>query len=261
MTDNKVKAELDQLISMGRKILYAGVYKIGDQEFDEETEKYLKKLSKEIPDYRKSYHVWYARAFRCVRSLLPERLDEFEEFYKGKKNTRKLEYFSAGITHFFQDIVSFRGLDRQDYSGKFASGLQQQINIIEAIKDNIDEVLFKLESEIHYGIFKSEIDVASELKKHRQLRAAGAVAGVVIEEHLKLTCSKNNIKFRKKNPSISDYNEALKKENIIDIVMWRLITRSGDIRNYCVHSKERDPTADEIDDIIRSAEKIIAEVS
>ena len=64
----------------------------------------------------------------------------------------------------------------------------------------------------------------------------------------------------KKNPTISDYNDALKKIRIVDLVTWRLIGRCGDIRNYCVHSKERDPTPDEIDDVIRAAEKIIAEI-
>lgn len=260
MANNKIKDELSDLIILGEKILYSGLYQDGEQQCSKDTEEILKKIAKELENYKKEYHIWYARACRCVRVLAPERLDEFEEYYRGQKNIKKLDHLSAGITHYFQGIVSTIGLDRQNYFGKFTSGIQEQINILESIKENVNDVLFNLESEIHYGIFKSEIDVARELKKHKQLRAAGAIAGVVIEEHLKISCSNNGIKFRKKNPTISDYNDALKNEKIIDVVLWRLIGRCGDIRNYCVHSKERDPTPDEIDDIIQDAEKIIAKV-
>jgi hypothetical protein len=41
---------------------------------------------------------------------------------------------------------------------------------------------------------------------------------------------------------------------------WRLIQRLGDIRNLSAHSKEREPTKDEIEDMIRGCEKLIAEV-
>jgi hypothetical protein len=73
-------------------------------------------------------------------------------------------------------------------------------------------------------------------------------------------CSNHGIKFRKKNPTISDYNEELKKEDIIDLPTWRRIQRLGDIRNLSAHSKEREPTKDEIEDMIRGCEKQIAEV-
>jgi len=57
-----------------------------------------------------------------------------------------------------------------------------------------------------------------------------------------------------------DYNEELKKENIIDVPTWRLIQRLGDIRNLSVHPKEREPTKDEIDDLIKCCKKMISEL-
>ena len=260
MTDSKIKDELEILITQGTRILHSGIYQNGSTNFDGETEKYLKKLVKELENYKKEFHIWYPKALRCVRVIMPERLEEFEAFYTGEKKSKKFNYLSAGITHNFQGIITTGGSTEQDYFGKFTSGLQEQIYILESAKENMDDALFNYETEIHFNIFKSELDVARELKKHKQLRAAGAVAGVVLEEHLKKSCSNNDIKFRKKNPTISDYNDALKKIRIVDLVTWRLIGRCGDIRNYCVHSKERDPTPDEIDDVIRAAEKIIAEI-
>jgi len=78
---------------------------------------------------------------------------------------------------------------------------------------------------------------------------------------LKIVCSNRDLKTRKKHPGISDFNDLLKKGKIIDTTTWRLIQRCSDIRNYCVHDKERDPTPDEVDDLIRAAEKIITEVN
>ena len=261
MTDKPFKEELDRLISLGTSILHVGVFEAGKQDFGKETTKHLNELAAALGDYKKKYQVWYARAIRVVKILAPERLAEFEEYYTGKKNIKSLDYLTAGITHYFQGIISTRGFNEQDYYGKFTSGIQQQINILAGIAENLEDVLFNIESEIHYGIFKSELDAAKQILSSGQLRAAGAIAGVVIEGHLKLVCANHEIKFRKQNPTISDFNDALKKEKVIDTVMWRLISRTGDIRNYCVHSKERDPTKDEVEDIIRDAAKIISEVA
>jgi hypothetical protein len=43
------------------------------------------------------------------------------------------------------------------------------------------------------------------------LRAAGAVAGVVLEKHLRQVCDDHKITVAKKNPTIGDLNELLKK--------------------------------------------------
>ena len=52
----------------------------------------------------------------------------------------------------------------------------------------------------------------------------------------------------------------LKRNEIIDVPTWRLIQRLSDIRNLSVHAKEREPTKDEILDLIIGCEKLIAEL-
>ncbi len=56
---------------------------------------------------------------------------------------------------------------------------------------------------------------------------------------------------------IGDLDEALKNAGILDVPDWRFIQRLGDIRNLCVHSKQREPTTDEVDELIRGTEKMI----
>jgi len=65
----------------------------------------------------------------------------------------------------------------------------------------------------------------------------------------------------KDNTRLNRINEELKKLEIIDLPTWRLIQRLGDIRNMSAHSKEREPTPDEVMDLIRGVEKLISEIN
>lgn len=61
---------------------------------------------------------------------------------------------------------------------------------------------------------------------------------------------------RKKHITISDLNEALKQENIIDTVYWRRIQLLGDIRNKCDHDKDVEPSESEVLDLIAGVKKV-----
>ena len=90
-------------------------------------------------------------------------------------------------------------------------------------------------------------------------RAAGAICGVVLEKHFSGVCDKRSIILKKKNPTIADYNDAL-KDNAYDTIEWRRIQRLGDIRNLCDHSKDREPTKDEVEELISGTERTIKTV-
>ena len=60
----------------------------------------------------------------------------------------------------------------------------------------------------------------------------------------------------KKNAQISDMNEALKGENVIDTPQWRSIHYLGDLRNLCAHDKTPEPTADQVEDLLAGVAKV-----
>ena len=78
---------------------------------------------------------------------------------------------------------------------------------------------------------------------------------MVLEKHLGQVVENHSIKSRKKNPTISDFNELLKEGGVLDVPSWRQVQRLGDIRNLCDHSREREPTMDEVDELITGVEK------
>ena len=106
-------------------------------------------------------------------------------------------------------------------------------------------------------MFDSELDTARELCKKGFYRAAGAICGVVIEKHLCEVCEHHVIAVSKKNPSINDYNELLKSNNVIDVPLWRNIQRLADIRNICDHHKQTEPTKDVIEELVAGTDKLI----
>ena len=81
-------------------------------------------------------------------------------------------------------------------------------------------------------------------------RAAGVIAGVVLEGYLQKVADNHDIKIRKKAPTVSDLNDPLKKEEVYDTATWRKISFLADIRNLCSHKKSDDPTRDQVQELI-----------
>lgn len=104
-------------------------------------------------------------------------------------------------------------------------------------------------------LLDSELEAAGELLKHGFYRAAGAIAGVVLEKHLGQIAQNHKVTVKKKDPTIGELNDLLRAENVIEIPVWRQIQRLGDLRNLCDHNKGREPTNEEVQELISGVEK------
>jgi hypothetical protein len=82
------------------------------------------------------------------------------------------------------------------------------------------------------------------------------MAGVVIEKHLAQVCVNHEQPLRKSRPTISDMNDLLKNANVLDIPTWRQIQRLADIRNLCDHDGNREPSRDEVEELISGVDKL-----
>jgi hypothetical protein len=60
--------------------------------------------------------------------------------------------------------------------------------------------------------------------------------------------------------SILDYYQLLKENDIIDTPKWRFIQHLGDLRNLCDHNKDREPTKDDVIELVEGVEKVIKTV-
>ncbi len=267
MDKKKIKKDLVELINDGEYIHFAGSMGYDKNRFKNRNARIQKTAEEAVKKFKSpkiAYHTWYDKACSVVRIFSPRRLEEFERFYTGDKTIKKVEDLNditAGITHYLQDIRVTRNGETDYFFSSFVLGFNAQRRILKSILENIDNPLFNMESDIHYGIYESEMDIARELKEQGFLRAAGSIAGVVLEVHLKQVVINRNIPLDddKKN-MMSDYNNMLKRNGVYNKITSSLIKTCNDIRNKCVHPDKDDPTDGEISTIISTAERIIGEI-
>ena len=228
----KIKEEIKELIEMGGKICTALIPQKQGREI----------MYKDFNFFIINYELWYTKAYALVKQLIPDRITDFTSQYSNPK--RKDTYFISD---------ALRGA-----CGSWAmSCVFQQVNMLKACLEKFDSRIYDIQTTLQADIFDSEIDSAKHLLKRGFLRAAGAVCGVLIEKHLAFVCKNRSIVIKKKNPAIADYNDALKENTVYETIEWRRIQRLGDIRNLCDHNKDREPTKDEVEELIAETERII----
>ena len=254
---DKLQKDLDELVQLGTEML---------EDFESEHGNSRRKQSQPETESIKSieahYQGWYSECFELVKQMLPGRFDEFVELYSGSKHRGGVDATKFGIQHWLLGmsvsggtLVPSDGFYLSHEPELVLAKLQTQVHILKSIKQRFESSLFDIRQIVRADIFDSELEAATELAKNGFTRAAGSLAGVVLEKHLKLVAESHSISLRKRNPTISDFNDGLKDNGTLDTPTWRQIQRLGDIRNLCSHSKEREPTKDEVSELIAGIEK------
>jgi hypothetical protein len=138
---------------------------------------------------------------------------------------------------------------------------KQQLAILKAAERRFESSLFEIRQLVQADIFDTEVDAARELLKNKFVRAAGAVAGVVLERHLKQVCDDHGVKIKKPKPRLADLNQALRDADVIAMPQWRFNQHLADIRNLCDHHKAQDPTEEQVKDLIDGTAKVLKTIT
>lgn len=256
----KYEVELDALIKTGGQLHLSMQHECHKKEVEDLYKKtYPKdfaKLIKALPSFKSEYQTWYSESNSVIKQLLPDRLNDFIRLYEKPKTRKDITYGNYVIEDYLQGIQVTRGGEVIVPKSAAIPQFEQQLSILESAKKRFSSSLFDLKQLVQADLLDSELDAARLLEKHKFFRAAGAIAGVVIEKHLSQVAENHNLSMLKKNPTISDLNDLLKKNDVIEIAQWRSIQYLGDIRNLCDHNKLKEPTKSDIDDLISGAEKL-----
>jgi hypothetical protein len=214
--------------------------RLSEKELDKVAAKYIKGL----PDFNASYQSWYSEAKTLIRQLLPDRLLDFVSHYEKPKGRKLITWETYAILDYLQGTrVTYMGETKVGPDAAIPQ-FRQQFAILKSAKQRFESSLFDIRQLVQADLFDSELDAAEELAKKKFTRAAGAIAGVVLEHHLAQVCENHKITITKKNPTIFDLNELLKPANVLETADWRFIQLLADIRNLCDHSKKSDPTVE-----------------
>lgn len=210
----------------------------------------------ELPDFLESYQSWYSESLALIKQLLPDRLSDFIRLYEKPKGRKEISFENYRIEDALQGLRITRLSEVRADEKSAIPHLKQQIAILNSLKGRFESSLYDIRALVQADLLDNELDAARELLKHKFTRAAGAIAGVVLERHLREVCVMHKARIAKKNPSIADCNEALKSDGVIDTSQWRFNQHLGDIRNLCDHNKEQDPTPAQVLDLIDGVAKV-----
>lgn len=254
----RYRSDLMNLVTKGDNLLKSMLIECNPIESEEAIKKHFK-TAEDIVPFNDNYQDWYSEARAVLSVLLPSRINDFIKLYEKPKGRKYLSHENYVIEDYLQGLQLMRSGELTLIRDKSAAipQFQQQLNIFKSVVRRFESSLFDIKQLIQADLFDSELESAKELERKGFFRGAGAVAGVILEKHLSQVCHNHDIKITKKEPTISDYNEKLKQEGIYEIPIWRMIQHLGDLRNLCDHNKKKEPTTEDIDELIKGVERII----
>ena len=259
------KDDLKQLLETGQTLRLAMQLECHPEQF-EKAIKRIKRGKKAgdirgflqgLASFSEGYQAWYSEAKALVRQLLPDRLDDFSGYYEKPKLRKNITYDNYRISDYLLDLRQLNHMGKEIAGPTSAiPRFQQQLEIVKAIRKRFESSLFDIRTIVQADLFDSELEAAKALVQHGFLRAGGALAGVVMEKHLAQVCENHAVKLRKKNPTIADFNDALKTADAIDLPQWRFNQHLSDLRNLCDHNKADEPTSEQVTDLVDGVMKL-----
>lgn len=203
---------------------------------------------KYVPAFHDSYQAWYSEAQAVIKQTMRDRLDDFVAHYRSsdRKDRSQVGHLLRGN----HGVSVYPGI----------AHLRQQVAIVEAARTRLGSSLYDIRELVRADLFDSELEAATELMKKGFLRSAGVLAGVVLEKHLRGVCEQHALRVRKQRPNISDLNDLLRSNGVVDVPRWRFIQHLADIRNLCGHKREREPERTDVGEMISGVEKVVKTV-
>lgn len=195
------------------------------------------------------YQHWYSSAKTILDKNQPSRTTEFEYAYSPNKIKDKDD---LGV----KQLIGQRYVTKAEQF-RLIDLIDAQFDIIAAVPSHLKFSMYDVELTAYAVLVDDEIIAANHLLKNGFIRPAGALAGVILERHLKNLLRKHMppIKYKEKD-TLAALN-GLCKEIIYDLITWRKVEHLGDIRNLCDHDKEREPTKDEVAELINGVSAML----
>jgi hypothetical protein len=247
----RIKQQLDDIYNEGLSLLLPEL-PAGQANGSSETAA-APALRAKLPPIQITYQNWYSKALPVVLQLLPERYEEFQRLYQDDARV-SLEPTTYAISDFLLGFAGPKGSEL-DARTIFTSKFNHQLSIFVSARERVDSLLADIEGVVQASLFDEELRAARTLLAAEQVRTAGAVAAVVLAHHLKGVCAHGSALPTLDHPSIADYGDSLKSAGLVDMNGWRFIRQLANVADLCLHTRDREPTASEVDDLIRGVER------
>lgn len=186
------------------------------------------------------YETWFA-VCKLIARQYSDRYEIFEKKYPQVKS------------HILLSIRKKTG----DLLNDFIDLFDAQVNILHTIIPIISLKETNFKKIITADLLDSELEQAELLYKHNFYRAAGNIAGIVLERYLKTLCEVNLIEFGEKDTIDPLATKLYKSDKLpdFDITLFKSIQHLASIRNKCDHPKD-EPKQHEVRELLDKVKKI-----
>lgn len=215
-----------------------------------------KKGLPDVPAYE--YQNWYSTALPVVQFLAPDRYPEFRGLYEPSNSRKQVNFGTYVISDFFRNI-SYVGATGDDARDRITYLFFNQFSILHSLSGRVSSALSNIKGLLDSDLRADELSTAEGLLKVN-VRAAGALAGVILEGHLQKVAERHAVPLKKKKPTLSDLNDPLREAGVYDLVTWRKVQTYADIRNICSHKKAENPTLEQVKDLLNGVKWALSHV-
>lgn len=242
ITEEVAKRQLEALHEEGREL--AIVLSNDEQETETET-----------GSFAFSYQRWYSRALPLMKQVAPDRYAEFQRFYSRDPDAVLHWHHDKVIQdYFYEQGAEYPIITRDQALRSFL----MQLAILKSVTDRLEWMALDTEDHALRSQQLAFLVTARELIKVSE-RAAGALAGAVLDAYLKKLAAKHQVKLRKSSPAAGELAEALKEAKVFDVPVWSQATWLAEIHGRCLKEGEA-PTKLQIRDLIDGTHWLLTNV-
>jgi hypothetical protein len=251
-----VKNDIAKLVANGERLMDAMIL----ETFPADKKKMSAEKLASVPRFIDGYQSWYSEALSILSQLLPTRVNDFKEYYSFKKQAKDFSPLNYTISDYLHGMSATRGygLEEKKIAGPDAAipKFKQQLEIVKSLQRRFESSLFDVRAVAQADLYDNELEAAADLNRNGFFRAAGALAGVVLEGHLHGVFSNHSLTVPKK-ATLGVLIEDLKRNDVLDIPTWRFLQHLTDIRNLCDHKLDREPTSEDVIGLLDGVKKAI----
>lgn len=216
-----------------------------------------KKGKQETEPFESMYQSWYTKTLPLMKQLAADRYAEFRIYYEGDPDRGLLQPHSYAVQDYLLEHMPDN--DGFDHEYETARCISSQLAILKAVADRLEWQRVDTVDQAGRSLQLAELETARDLVKISE-RAAGALAGTVLQTFLAALAQKHKLKFRKHAPSSRDYAEALKTANVLDVPVWSQSTWLAEIHDRCLRPEGEAPTKTQVRDLIDGVHWLITNV-
>ena len=202
--------------------------------------------------FEERYQSWYSRTLPLMKQLAPDRYAEFQSFY-----VVDLRYpWGDREAYVIQDY--FRDGESDDPGGETARCFRNQLAILKSVADRLSCTSLETEDQVERAMQLDLLETARSLIEVSE-RAAGALAGRVLDTYLRKLTAKRKVRLRKHAPSPKELVNALKAAKVLDVPVWSQATWLAEIHGRCL-AKGEPPTKLQVRDLIDGTRWLVTNV-